>query len=264
MVKSLPADDRHMRRCGLWPAKEPAEAGEQVSAAAHAVPAAGKVNKLTDIETSLILYGYGLPMALSVKGKCTTRDGRSAACETRKVSSEAVDFVYDNPPSNAPADLRTRIPKGSRVAVDLDEIGAFGGVVKSQTSDGFQLVVNKECRSALSTKLAQIAVKHGIGVEAGARMRTDAVRIEPKNKNCDFTDYVGTLRRGRIVNLSRFDALIRTAASITPPRGTGIVLRGSGWLGADVIISYEIGFVAKFCIPIREDHFSAALAFIDS
>jgi hypothetical protein len=67
-----------------------------------------------------------------------------------------------------------------------------------------------------------------------------------------------------IVNLSQFDALIRASATIIPPMGTRIVLRGPVWHGADVISIFEIGFMVKFCLPIPHDQFSAALRFTDA
>ncbi len=223
-----------------------------------------QVNKLTDLETLLLLYNYGRPMDLAVDSKFTLPNGESAACKTKKVSSESIDFVYNAPPPNAPSAPRPVMPVGSPVSLDLDEVGACGGVLTSHNEDGFRVAVNKDSRSAVSTKLAHIAVKRGIGVEAMGAMKTGVPRIEPANKNCAFTDHTGMLRTGMIVNLSQFDALIRASATIIPPMGTRIVLRGPVWHGADVISTFEIGFMVKFCLPIPDDKFTTALTFADA
>jgi hypothetical protein len=223
-----------------------------------------QVNKLTDLETLLLLYNYGRPMDLAVESKFTLPSGESAACKTKKVSSESIDCVFNAPSSEATTTARPVMPVGSAVSLDLDEVGACGGVLTSHNEAGFRVAVNKENRSAVSTKLAHIAVKRGIGVDATSTLKTGVPRIEPANKNCAFTDHTGMLRTGTIVNLSQFDALIRASATIIPPMGTRIVLRGPVWHGADVISTFEIGFMVKFCLPIPNDQFSAALRFTDA
>jgi hypothetical protein len=203
-------------------------------------------------------------MEIVVESKCTLPDGQSATCETRRISSESVAFVYNAPPSDSPAKPRPALSVGSAVSLDLDTVGSFGGVLTSQNKDGFEVAVNRDSRGMLGTKLAHIAVKRGIGVDATSAVKTGVPRIEPDNKNCSFTDHTGTLRQGKIVNLSQFDALIRASATIIPPMGSRIVLRGPQWHGADVISTFEIGFIVKFSLPIPIDQFTVALKFSDA
>jgi hypothetical protein len=258
-------DKDRMHRYQVWSlAKDKPQLSSGEAASQGQAHPAKQLNKLSDLETLLLLYNYGRPMDLAVGSKYTLSNGQSATCTTKKVSSESIDFVYNAPSSAAPSEPRPKMPLGSAVALDLDEVGSCGGVLTSQSDDGFRVAVNKDSRSLVSTKLAHIAVKRGLGVEATSAVRTGVARIEPHNKDCGFTDHTGTLRKGKIVNLSQFDALIRAAATIIPPMGSRIVLRGPVWHGADVISTFEIGFMVKFCLPIPLDKFNAGIIFSDS
>jgi hypothetical protein len=219
-----------------------------------------KTSKLTDLETLLLLYNYGRPMEITSASKCILPDGQTAACETRTVSSDSVDFVY-SASDGSPDAPRPKLRLGSPVSLDVKEVGAFGGVLTSQNEEGFQVAVDKKSQSLVGTRLAHIAVERGIGIDSTNTIKAGAARLEPKNKNCSFTDHAGVLRKGTIVNLSQFDALIRAAAAIIPPVGSRIVLRGPEWHGAYVINSFEIGFMVKFCVPIPDERFSPAIAF---
>ncbi len=256
--------DAHRYKVWLL-AKDKAMQGREQAAPNANAPRTAKpaVNKLSDLETLLLLYNYGRPMDLAVGSKLTLSNGQSATCQTRKVSAESIDFV-DNAPSpsdDAPVAPRPAMRLGSSVSLDVDEVGALKGVLTSQSEDGFQVAVNKDSRTLVGTKLAHIAVKRGIGVDSTTALKTGVKRIEPINKNCGFTDHTGALRSGMIVNLSQFDALIRVSSTIIPPMGSRIVLRGPVWHGADVISAFEIGFMVKFCLPIPAEQFSTALRF---
>ncbi len=265
MANSSFLDKQSMHRYKVWLlAKDGAgPAGPEPSGQNLARPSR-PVNKLTDLETLLLLYNYGLPMAMTAESKCTLPGGESATCKTTKVSSESIDFVYNAPSSGEPATPRQLMPVGSPVSLDVDEVGALKGVLTSQNEEGFQVAVNKDSRTMVSERLAHIAVKRGIGVDATSAVKAGATRIEPINKNCSFTDHMGALRKGMIVNLSQHDALIRAAAAIIPPLDSRIVLRGPEWHGAYVTGAFEIGFMVKFCLPIPEAQFTTAIRFCDA
>jgi hypothetical protein len=221
------------------------------------------ISKLSDLETLLLVYNYGRPIEMAVEATCTLPNGESASYTTRKISSEAVDFVYNEPGLYTPGTPRQRMAVGTAMSLHLDGLGLgdLEGLLTSQTEDGFQVAIRKDCRSILAGKLAQIAAENGIGVEATDTVRTNAPRLEPEHTACWFTDYRGKLKKGKIVSLSQFDALIRIAPTMIPPNGTRIVFRGPEWHGAEVAIAFEIGFIAKFCVPIPAEKFSPALRF---
>jgi hypothetical protein len=262
MSKSSLDEKERIHRYKVWLlAQDNAVTGGPHLLAPKAATASKPINKLTDLETLLLLYNYGRPMDIAVEGVFSLPNGQSGMCTTKKVSSESVAFAYTAPNSYSPAmpNLRTRV--GSPVSLDLDVVGTFGGVLTAENEDGFEVAVNKENRTAVSTKLAHIAVKRGIGVESTYTVEPGAVRIEPTHKDCLFTDHTGTLKKGLVVNLSHFDALIRTAPANIPPLGARIVIRGPEWHGAEAAIVFEIGFIAKFCIPIPAHKFSTELRF---
>ena len=261
-------DKHEAHRYKVWLlAKDKAMQGREQPAPNANVPRSSKpaVNKLSDLETLLLIYNYGRPMDLAVGSKLTLPDGQSATCETRKVSSDSIDFVYNASASkDLPDAPRPAMSVGSSVSLDVDEVGALKGVLTSQTENGFQVAVNKDNRAMVGTRLAHIAVNRGIGIDSTSAVRTNVQQIEPTDKNCSFTDHTGSLRSGMIVNLSQFDALIRVSSTIIPPMGSRIVLRGPVWHGADVINAFEIGFMVKFCLPIPTDQFSRAIRFTDA
>ena len=86
-------------------------------------------------------------------------------------------------------------------------------------------------------------------------------RIEPSMKSCSFADETGTLRKGVVVNLSQIDVLIKT--SHVPCLTSRIIFSGSPRRVAEVTRTFEIGFVAKFCIPIPHGEFSAGIQFVN-
>jgi hypothetical protein len=258
-------NQHYMHRYKVWLLAKDEELRNREAAAQNAAaPTKQAVSKLTDLETLLLLYNYGRPMDLAVGSKLTLPDGQSTTCQTSKLSSESINFIYNSPPpGDSPAAPRPAMRLGSSVSLNVDQVGALKGVLTSQNKDGFQVAVDKGNRSMVSTKLAHIAVKRGIGVDSISAVKTGVKRIEPTNKNCSFTDHTAALRKGMIVNLSQFDALIRVSPAIMPPMGSRIVLRGPAWHGADVISTFEIGFMVKFCLPIPDDQFSPALKFTD-
>lgn len=262
MSKSSLEEKKRIHHYKVWLlAKDKAAAEEPPLLAPKPANASKLISKLTDLETLLLLYNYGHSVDLALDGLFTLPNGQSGTCTTIKVSSELVELAFVPPPSCSPDAPHLRTPIGSPVCLALEGIGTFGGVLMSQSEDGFEVAVNKENRSAVSTKLAHIAVQRGIGVEAAYSVKPGAVRIEPTHKDCSFTDHTGTLKKGLVVNLSPFDALIRTAPANIPPLGARIVIRGPEWHGAEAAIVFEIGFIAKFCVPIPADRFSTELRF---
>ncbi len=220
-----------------------------------------QVNKLSDLETLLLMYNYGHPMEMTAKTKCTPPGGQATSCATTTLTSEAIDFVYTPASPDEPETRPQRIAVGSVVSLEMEEVGAFKGVLTSQNDAGFQVAIKKENQKALATKLAHIAVERGIGVQATGTIKPGVPRIEPVRKECDFADQKGMMKTATIVNVSRYDALLRAPAAMIPPVGSRIVLRGPEWHGAEVISAFEIGFIVKFTVPIPEDKFSSALRF---
>lgn len=228
----------------------------------HSAQTQAPAAKLDELGTSLLLYSYGLPVETALSGVCTLPGGRSTKVATRKISTESVDLVYEDSPFHLRSRPHDKIKIGSPVQLDIEEIGAVGGVMASQKNNGFQVAVDSSHRTMLSGKLAAIAAKNGIMPKASFAAGPSVTRIEPKNKKCKFEDHHGELRNGTIVNLSQSDALIR--ASIIPPIPAIIVFRGPRRYAAEVTSTFEIGFVVHFCSPIPDIEFSPDMIFSDA
>ncbi len=209
------------------------------------------------------LYDHRLPIDVELPGRCTMPNGRSTTCKTKKISSESVDLVYDLQTAGYPIRYPEEIPAGSTIHLDLEQIGNFHGVLTSQNSEGFQLAVDVECKGMLITKLAQVAaaIRNTTFEEAPLEVKRNVVRIEPNVKSCSYTDNMGMMRKGKIINVSPLDALIK--AAIIPPIGTHIVFGGAQARVAEVTRTFEIGFAVQFCAPIPEEEFSANIKFLD-
>lgn len=216
-----------------------------------------------DAEMLTSLYDHRLPIDIELPGRCTMPNGRSATCKTRKISSESVDLVYDLQTAGYPIRYPEEIPAGSTVHLDLDQIGNFHGVVTSQTAEGFQLAVDVECKGMLISKLAQVAaaIRNTTFEEVPLEVKRSVVRIEPTVRTCSYTDHMGAVRKGKIINVSPLDALIK--AAIVPPIGTHIVFGGPQARVAEVTRTFEIGFAVQFAAPIPEEEFSPAIKFLD-
>ncbi|MGB8278488.1 MAG: hypothetical protein WCF20_11245 [Methylovirgula sp.] len=226
----------------------------------------GQARSLTapdDVTMLTSLYDHRLPIDVELPGRATMPNGRSTTCKTRTISSESVDLVYDLQTAGYPIRHPEEIPAGSTVHLDLDQIGNFHGIVTSQNSEGFQLAVDVDCKGMLITKLARVAaaVRNASFDEAPLTARRSVTRIEPTVKNCNYTDHMGLMRKGKIINLSPSDALIK--AAIIPPIATHIVFGGQQARVAEVTRTFEIGFAVQFCAPIPEEEFSAAIKFLD-
>ncbi len=226
-------------------------------------PAVRPVASLEDAAMLTSLYDHRLPIDVELPGRCTMPNGRSTTCKTRKISSDSVDLVYDLQTAGYPIRYPEEIPPGSTVHLDLDQIGNFHGVVTSQSADGFQLAVDVDCKGMLITKLAQMAnaIRNTTFEEAPLEARRNVARIEPNVKTCSYTDHMGQVRKGKIINVSPFDALIKAAT--VPPVATHIVFGGKPARVAEVTRTFEIGFAVQFSAPIPEEEFSPAITFLD-
>lgn len=207
------------------------------------------------------LYDHRLPIDIELPGRCLMPNGRSTTCKTRKISSESVELVYDLQAAGYPIKPPEEIPAGSTIHLDLDQIGNFHGLLTAQNSDGFQLAVDVNCKGMLISKLTHMAA----AIRASSPdtpvlvARPSVTRIEPNVKDCSFTDSTGTLRKGKIINISQVDALIK--APIIPAVGTHIVFCGPHAYVAEVTRGFEIGFAVKFCAEIPAQEFSPAIKF---
>jgi len=221
-----------------------------------AAPVAQAMTRRDELETALLLYSQGLPIAIALEGLCTLPDGQKSQCQTEKISSQSVDLVYTEPNRSTATP-----PAGSAVHLDIEEIGTFKGTLTSGNKRGMQVAVDVDDRGMVSSKLAYVIGKRGIGIENPQASEASAMSIQPDHKSCAFIDHTGTLRIGEIVRLSHTEVLIR--ASICPPSKTYVHFRGPQRLIAEVTSSFEMGFMAKFIPPIPAQKLSAALKLAD-
>lgn len=216
-----------------------------------------------DDNSATSLYHYGLPIEIELPGLCILPNGRSTACKTKKISSETVNFIYDLGLGGYRLKLPDDMPAGSLMHLDLERIGEFHGALTSQTAEGFQIAVDGDCKVMLSNRLALLATTlRDVGIDDGSGVTKPSVtRLEPETKGCRFTDQLGVVRKGTVINVSQVDALIK--AAIVPPVGTHLVFGGPGRYEAEVTRVFEIGFAVKFRPPIPNQEFSAAIKFVD-
>jgi hypothetical protein len=225
-------------------------------------PESSPARQVDDLVALMALYDYRPLIQTELRGTFTPPNGGSTNCKTTMISSEEVNLVYDEQTPSSPAKRSDEIRAGSAVHLDLDQIGAFHGVVASKKSEGFQVTVDEKCKPMVRNKLAYMAAEHAVSLEDGsAAAKSSITRIEPNIRSCSFLDHTRTLRQGTIVNVSQVDALTR--ARIIPPLKSRIVLRGSRRHLAGVTRTFEMRFAVKFCAVIRPEEFSAAIKFSD-
>jgi hypothetical protein len=218
---------------------------------------------IEDAATLTSLYDHRLPIDVELPGRATMPNGRSTTCKTKKISSESVDLVYDLQTTGYPLKAPEEIPAGSTVHLDLEQIGNFHGVVTSQNAEGFQLAVDVDCKGMLISKLAQVAaaIRNTTFEEAPLEAKRNVTRIEPTIKNCSYTDNMGMMRKGKIINISPYDALVK--ATVIPQISTFIIFGGPHARLAEVTRTFEIGFAVQFCAPIPDEDFSVAIKLLD-
>jgi hypothetical protein len=209
------------------------------------------------------LYDHRLPIDVELPGRCTMPNGRSTTCKTRRISSESVDLVYDLKTASYPIRHPEDMPAGSTVHLDVDQIGNFHGVVTAQSADGFQLAVDVDCKGMLIPKLARVAaaIRANSLEEPVSTAKPTVMRIEPTIQACSYIDGFGVPRRGKIINISRIDALIK--APVVPPIASHIIFGGDESYMAEVTRTFEIGFAVRFCTPIPEAAFSSSIKLLD-
>jgi len=212
----------------------------------------------SDHRTLKALYSYGSSLALELEGTCSFPRERPMKCKTAKISAEEVDLVCQ---TSLWEQLNFEKQKGAAIQLDLDEIGPFGGTVDSQRGNNLQVLVDPEFRTLLDAKLTRIAAQRKLGVTASAPSKTVVARIELKATSCAFTDHIGTLRKGTVVNVSQHDILLR--ATVIPPMNALIKFQGPGRHRAEVTNKFAIGFLAKFMVPFKESDLSPDMVFID-
>lgn len=243
---------RPTHRYKMWQLAEGGPAGQE--------PAPPR--QVEDLVALMALYDYRPLIETELRGTCTLSGGGATNCKTTMISSEAVHLVYDTQSGDPSAKRSDEIRAGSAVQLDLDQIGAFRGVVASKKPEGFRVAVDDDCKPLLRSKLARIAAEHAVSLDDGSVVEKASIkRIEPEIKSCSFLDHTGTLRQGIIVNLSQVDALIK--ARIVPPVNSRIIFRGSRRHQAEVMRIFEMGFAARFCNLIPTEELSAALKFSD-
>lgn len=207
------------------------------------------------------LYDYGPSITVELSAKCTVPNGRSIAAKTRRIGTHAVQFAYDGESIGNSAKRCDDLALTTPLQFDLDQFGSFDGSLSAKNPEGFEIAVDDRCKIMLSPKILAFARRYGINFDeiigaAGKRI----TRIEPSNKKCSFTDEVGTVRRGRIINLSRVDALI--SAVMLPLVSSRIVFDGPNRYPAEVLRTFDTGFAATFCPPIPPEEFSPGIRLI--
>lgn len=177
-------------------------------------------------------------------------NGRSLICRTKTISPVAAHIAYGT--NAAPAAKQgDEMRAGSTVHLEIDRIGPFSGVVASENADGFWVAVDKGWTPTLRTKLAPIAVEHGIKLDGIPPVAAASVTKIRPNTNCNFIDHTGTLRRGVIVKISAIDAQID--ARIIPPVASRIVVLAPRRHAAEITSISETGFDVRFSNPIPQD-----------
>jgi hypothetical protein len=228
-------------------------------------PAPDDPNRLTQVldildEFAVLerLYNYGPSISIALHATCVMPNGRSIACRTKRLSAGAVEFGYSSLARDDPQGTCADAPTGTPMRLDVEEVGAFHGVLCAKDMDGFQIAVDDSCKPLLSERITRFAQAQNIAFDDIAA--SDRVtRIEPNRTGCTFTDHIGILRKGKIVNVSRFDALIK--ATIIPPVASTVIFSGEPRRPAEVLRRFEIGFAVKFQQPIPADDFSADILF---
>lgn len=217
----------------------------------------------TDLEAgspeSATSYELLPTLALEVEGTCRMPGLDALRCRSRSISPAAAVFAYDLDHAH-PARASGASLTGRKTDLHLDRVGSISGLVTAQDLAEFSVAIDETCRESLRGRLSRIAKDANIPFDETPN-RLDITRIEPDKKNCAFSDETGAVRKGKIVNFSQIDILIRTA--IIPARNSHVIFRDPQRRLAKVTRSFETGFAANFCMPIPAHTFSAALKFID-
>ena len=192
-------------------------------------------------------YDVWVPLDLQVVGTCDLPEMDRLECKSKSISPAAATFTYDPGKANASARPIERDITGLKAQFHLEQIGSVDGLVTSHDAAEFSVAIDETHREPLRRRLSRIAKDADIPFN-DTPTKLSVKRIEPETKNCIFSDGAGTKRKGKIVNLSPIDILIRTA--IIPARDSKIIFSGRPHRLAKVIRSFETGFAASFYVPI--------------
>jgi hypothetical protein len=214
-------------------------------------------NAKTDDLRALVAHDPGLAIELELEAIFASPGGQSVKCKTKSISPEVVDVVYD-------ANDKVRSDEtlaGASIQMDINALGSIRGLITSETREGFSTRVDDDFKPMLKRKLHHFLKDTGLPADEDRILGTSRIaRIEPNVKSCTFADEQGILRKGMVVNVSRVDALIR--ATHVPRLASKVIFSGSPKRAAEIARTFEIGFVAKFCVPIPDGEFSEAIQFL--
>jgi hypothetical protein len=217
--------------------------------------------QVEDLVALMALYDYRPLIDVELRGSFSI-NGSSVKCKTTSISPEAVNLVCDPPATPASVRGAAEMNAGSRVHLNLDQIGPFRGVVASKKAEAVRITVDDDDKPKLRTRLSRMAAERAVTMHEDPKSTKSApMKIEPTITACSFVDHTGTIRRGVVVNITQVDVLIK--ARIVPPVGSRITFRGSLRQTADVTRNFELGFVARFCSSIPVEAFTPAIKFSD-
>lgn len=207
-----------------------------------------------DLRALMAVYSPGLAIELELEAVLATPDGEATKCGAKSINPEGVDGACDAKKDREGSGRVGNAVTGPPAQMEMNEFGSTEAHSAKVESDG-QPVSEKKLDRLLS-ECGTAADK-----ERGVR-NSAATRIEPIVKSCSFVDETGILRTGIVVNVSQFDALIKTTH--VPRLASQIVFSGSPKRTAEITRNFEIGFVAKFSIPLADEEFSDAIQFTNS
>lgn len=199
-----------------------------------------------DLRALMAVYSPGLAIELELEAVLATPDAQPANGGTKSVSLEVVDG---------------EAPTGAPAQTERSEFGSSPGAATSDSAESLSTKVDRDGKPVSEKKPDRVLGDCGVPAAADQGVRnSDTARVEPSIKSCTFFDETKILRKGMVVNVSRIDVLIKTTC--VPRLGSHVVFSGSPKRTADVTRTFEIGFVARFCIPISGEEFSDAIQFM--
>jgi hypothetical protein len=248
-------EKRPDRRLKIWDLADSAQGPAKPERASHSTRYRD-VSALTDLASS---YDLWAPLLLEIDGTCRLPGLSELKCKTKTVSPAVATFALDDVGAEVAA-AADKTLTGQTAHLDLESIGTVHGRVAAQSTKEFSVAIDEDCKDLLRDRLSKIAKDRDLQFEERPA-KLDIVRIEPLLRNCVFTDGTGALRKGKIVNLSQIDILIRTA--IIPARNSYVIFKGQQQRLATIARSFETGFAAGFCTPIPAGEFSAGIKFVE-
>lgn len=207
-----------------------------------------------DLRAVMAVYSPGLAIELELEAVLATPDGEATKCGPKSIKPEGVDVVCEAKSDKEGSGRHGDALIGPPAQMEMNEFGSAEGLSPKVESDG---------QPVLEKKLDRLLSDCGMAADKDRGNRSSAAtRIEPTVKSCTFADEAGILRTGIVVNVSQFDALIKTTH--VPRLASQVIFSGSPKRTAEITRNFEIGFVAKFSIPLAEEEFSDAIQFTNS